>query len=117
MDKNIKKDVSKKRIHNRVRSVVIGTAVRPRMSVFFSLKHSYVQLIDDENSKTLISANDKELKLNGKNIKIAEELGKLIAKKAKEIKIENVVFDRGSKKYHGKVKALADTARAEGLNF
>lgn len=117
MDKNIKKDISKKRIHNRVRSVVSGTAERPRMTVFFSLKHSYVQLIDDENSKTLVSASEKELKLTGKSVKIAEELGKLIAKKAKEAKIENIVFDRGSKKYHGKVKALADIARAEGLNF
>lgn len=117
MDINIKKDNLKRRIHNRVRSVVKGTQERPRMTVFFSLKHSYVQLIDDENSKTLLGVSDKELKLKGKNIEIAEQLGKSIAKKAKDAKIEKVVFDRGSKKYHGKVKALADAARAEGLNF
>jgi large subunit ribosomal protein L18 len=117
MDKNKKANILKARRHNRVRSVVKGTAERPRLSVNFSLKHSYAQIIDDENRVTLVGASDKELKANGKNIKIAEELGKLIAKKAKDIKIETVVFDRGSRQYHGKVKALADSARAEGLKF
>lgn len=117
MDKNKKISILKARRHNRVRSIVSGTANRPRLSVNFSLKHSYVQVIDDENGVTLVSASDKELKGVGKNIKIAEELGKLIAKKIKDINIEEVVFDRGSRKYHGKVKALADSARAEGLKF
>lgn len=117
MDKNKRINILKARRHNRVRAVVKGTAQRPRLSVNFSLQHAYAQIIDDENSVTLISASDKELKGSGKNIKIAEELGKLIAKKAKDNKIEEVVFDRGSRKYHGKVKALADAARAEGLKF
>lgn len=117
MDKNIKKTNLRRSIHNRVRSIVKGTKERPRLSVFFSLKHSYAQIIDDENNVTLFSVSDKELKDNGKNIKIAEELGKLIAKKAKDNNITSVVFDRGFKKYHGKVKALADSARNEGLNF
>ena len=117
MDKNKKVDSLKERRHNRVRSIVTGTATRPRLSVYFSLKHSYVQLIDDQNAKTLVSASDKELKSKGKNIKVAEELGKLIAQKAKEKNIIKIVFDRGSKKYHGKVKTLADTAREGGLEF
>ncbi len=117
MDKNKKINILKARRHNRVRSVVKGTAQRPRLSVYFSLKHSYAQVIDDEKKMTLVSASDKELKGSGKNIKMAEELGKLIAKKIKDIKIEEVVFDRGSRQYHGKVKALADSARAEGLKF
>ena len=117
MDKNKKTNILKARRHNRVRSIVKGTAQRPRLSVYFSLKHSYAQVIDDEKKVTLVSASDKELKGTGKNIKMAEELGKLIAKKIKDIKIEEVVFDRGSRQYHGKVKALADSARAEGLKF
>ncbi len=117
MNKNKKTNILKARRHNRVRSVVNGTSERPRLSVYFSLKHSYAQIIDDEKRTTLVSASDKELKGSGKNIKIAEELGKLIAKKAKDNKIEEVVFDRGSRQYHGKVKALADSARAEGLKF
>jgi len=117
MNKNKKINFLKARRHNRVRSVIKGTAQRPRLSVNFSLKHSYAQIINDEEAKTLVSASDKELKGSGKNIKIAEELGKLIAQKAKDQKIEQVVFDRGSRKYHGKVKALADGARAEGLKF
>lgn len=117
MDKNKKVDILKERRHNRVRSIVSGTGDRPRLSIYFSLKHSYAQLIDDKSGITIVSASDKELKSKGKNIKIAEELGKLIAKKAKEKNIIKIVFDRGSKKYHGKIKTLADTARAEGLEF
>ena len=117
MNKNkLKKDLRIRR-HKRVRSIIKGDSKRPRLSVYFSLKHSYAQIINDEEAKTLVGASDKELKGSGKNIKIAEELGKLIAQKAKDQKIEQVVFDRGSRKYHGKVKALADGARAEGLKF
>ena len=117
MDKNKKLNILKRRRHNRVRSIIKGTAKRPRLSVYFSLKHSYAQLINDDKGVTLLSVSDKELKSKGKNIKVAEELGKLIAKKAKDKKISKAVFDRGFRKYHGRVKALADSARAEGLKF
>ncbi len=117
MNKNKKINILKDRRHKRVRSVVKGITHKPRLSVHFSLKHSYAQIIDDVQRITLISASDKELKANGKNIKIAEELGKLIAKKAQDKQIKEVVFDRGSRQYHGKVKALADSARAGGLQF
>ena len=117
MDKNKKLNVLKKRRHDRVRSVVKGTKKRPRLSIYFSLKHCYAQLIDDEKGITLISASDKELKRIGKNTKVAEELGKLIAKKAKDKKINQVVFDRGFRRYHGKIKVLAERAREEGLKF
>ncbi len=117
MNKNKKKIELRTRRHNRVRSIVQGTKNRPRLNVFFSLKHAFVQLIDDENSKTLVSASDKELKVKGKNIKVAEELGKLIATIAKDQKIKKVVFDKNHYKYHGRVKALAESARKEGLIF
>ncbi|HNZ86298.1 MAG TPA: 50S ribosomal protein L18 [bacterium] len=117
MDKNKKIDLLKLKRHKRVRAIIKGDAKRPRLSVRFSLNHSYIQLIDDEKGVTIVSATDKELKSKGKNTKIAEELGKLIAEKALAKKITKVVFDRGSKKYHGKVKALADSARSNGLEF
>jgi len=117
MNKNkLKKDLRIRR-HKRVRSIIKGDSKRPRLSVYFSLKHSYAQLIDDTKGKTLISVSDKELKKQGKNVKIAEELGKLIAKKAIDKKIKEVVFDRGYRRYHGKIKSLADSAREEGLKF
>ncbi len=117
MDKNKLKNSTKERKTNRVRKTIKSSSKRPRLSVFFSLLHSYAQIIDDSKGVTMVSASDKELKNKGKNIEIAKELGKLIATKAKEKKIETVVFDRGFKKYHGKVKALADGAREEGLKF
>lgn len=96
-----------------------GTAQRPRLSVFRSLKHIYCQLIDDERSKTLASASDLELKdiqVKGK-VKKAYLVGKLIAEKAKKLGIERIVFDRSGYKYHGRVKALANGAREGGLKF
>ncbi|HNV97178.1 MAG TPA: 50S ribosomal protein L18 [bacterium] len=117
MDKNKKIDLLKSRRHKRVRAIIKGTAERPRLSVCFSLNHTYAQLIDDVKGVTIVSASDKELKTKGKNIKVAEEIGKLIAEKALTKKITKVVFDRGSRKYHGKVKALADCARTNGLEF
>ncbi len=117
MDKNKVKNNLRERRVNRVRTVVRGTSLRPRLSVFFSLSHSYAQIIDDSKGSTILSVSDKDIKKSGKSIEIAIELGKLIAQKAKEKNIETIVFDRGYKKYHGKVKALADSARAEGLKF
>lgn len=97
----------------------MGTSLKPRLSVFRSLGHIYAQLIDDDKAKTLGMASDLELKLNKKMTKAlkAAEVGKLIAKIAKEKKITNVVFDRGCFKYHGRVKALAEEARKAGLKF
>jgi large subunit ribosomal protein L18 len=98
---------------------VFGTKEKPRLCVFRSLRHIYAQIIDDTEGKTLVSASDLELKKkNGlKKVEIAREVGKLIAKKAIERKIERVAFDRSGYKYHGRVKALAEGAREGGLKF
>lgn len=101
----------------RVRSVLVGSAARPRMSVFRSLKHISVQLIDDANSKTLVAAHDHEVKVKGTKSDVAKAVGELAAKKALEKKIETVIFDRGPYQYHGRVKAVADGAREAGLKF
>lgn len=103
----------------RVRSKVLGTESRPRLCVYKSLTNIYAQLIDDEAKTTLCSAStlDKEVKTKASNVKSAEEVGTLIAKRAKEKKITEVVFDRNGYVYHGKVKALAEAAREAGLKF
>lgn len=108
-----------KRIHRkrRITAKISGTAKRPRLSVFRSLKNIYIQLIDDTKGKTLVSARLSEIKKVKNDASGAKELGELIAKKCKEVKISEVVFDRGGYKYHGKVKALADGAREGGLKF
>jgi len=111
----LEKKVKKLRRHRRVRAKVKGTADIPRLCVFRSIKHIYAQLIDDDKGKTLISADDTGLK--GTKVEIAKEVGKLIAQKASEKKIEKVVFDRGGYKYHGRVKSLAEGAREAGLKF
>ncbi|MEA3449881.1 MAG: 50S ribosomal protein L18 [Patescibacteria group bacterium] len=118
MDKNKKKLNSRIRRHNRVRAKISGTGVRPRLSVFKSNSSIYLQLIDDRNGKTLVSANVKEVRKKDLNkTEQAAELGKLIAEKAKKEKIDVVVFDKGPYKYHGRVKAVADAARESGLKF
>ncbi|MDD3711289.1 MAG: 50S ribosomal protein L18 [Patescibacteria group bacterium] len=106
------------RRHVKIRSIISGTKKRPRLSVFRSNRGMFVQLIDDSAGKTLISANVKELKgSKDKKIEVAFNLGKLLAEKAKEKKISQVVFDRGGYKYHGRVKAVAEGAREGGLIF
>jgi large subunit ribosomal protein L18 len=113
----IKRQIKTRR-KGRVRSKIAGTAEQPRLSVFKSLSHINVQLIDDSKGVTLVSATDQELKVGKKTkAELSFEVGKLIAKKALEKKIEQVVFDRGSSKYHGRVKAVADGAREGGLKF
>ena len=128
----LEKQEKRHRRHKRVRAKIYGTAKMPRLCVFRSAKHIYVQLIDDEKGKTLSIASDLEIKktkttkkekskkndktLVGKAAK-AHEVGKLIAKKALEKKIEKVMFDRGGYKYHGRVKAVAEGAREGGLKF
>lgn len=101
----------------RVRSRTKGTAEQPRLTVKRSLKHLYAQLIDDTVGKTLAAVSDSEIKEKGTKLEIAKEVGKLLASRAKEKKIELVVFDRGGYRYHGLVAALADGAREGGLNF
>jgi len=120
MQKNLqKRKITRKRRSFRVRKKLRGTETKPRMSVNKSNKHLFVQLIDDENSKTIaaIGTNSKEFKNEKKSKKAAELIGKKIAQSAKAKKIEHVIFDRGIYKYHGLLAHLADAARSEGLKF
>ncbi len=105
--------------HKKIRSKIYGTQDRPRLFVFRSNQHIYAQLIDDDKAKILVSTSDKELKTQKgvKKLELSKEVGKLIAKKAIENKIEKVVFDRGGFIFHGRIKALADGAREGGLKF
>ena len=109
----------RERRHIRVRTKVSGTAERPRLCVYRSNANLYVQVIDDVAGKTLVSAStlDKEVKTKYANKEAAKEVGALIAKRALEKNIKDVVFDRGGYIYHGVVKELADAARNGGLNF
>lgn len=116
LDKNA---VRQKR-HARVRAKLSGTESRPRLNVYRSNKHIYAQLIDDVNGVTLASAStmDKDFGLEGtSNIEAAKKVGEIIAKRAVEKGFASVVFDRGGYLYHGRVKALADAARENGLEF
>jgi len=102
---------------NRIRAKISGTKNRPRASIFRSNKHIYVQLIDDVNAKTILSASDVEMDNHGKNVKMSEEIGRLLADKCKKSNIKEIVFDRNGKKYHGRIEALAKSARNSGLKF
>jgi large subunit ribosomal protein L18 len=119
--KSTRKEALKAR-HNRVRRKVSGTSERPRLAVFRSNQHIYAQLIDDIGQQTLAAASTVEPDVKGKvesgaTCAASEEVGKLIAQRAIKKGIESVVFDRGGNLYHGRVKALADAARAAGLEF
>ena len=107
------------RRHKRIRAKVKGSATCPRLSVFRSNQHIYVQLIDDNKGQTLASFSDLKIKRKKglTKIAIAKQIGNSVAKKALEKKIKKVVFDRGGYKYHGQVKAVAEGAREEGLKF
>jgi large subunit ribosomal protein L18 len=120
--RKLSKDARRQRLHRRVRVKVSGTAERPRLSVYRSVGHIYVQVIDDRGGRTIASASslDKETKKGlkgGGNIASAKTIGKTIAERAKAAGVVKVVFDRGGYKYHGRVKALADAAREAGLQF
>lgn len=117
MSRLVKKAKDSKRRANRVRSVVRGTSARPRLSVFISQQHVSAQIIDDSSQKTLVSASTVGQKTNGSMTDRATLVGAEIAKQAKAKKIKKVAFDRGSRLYHGRVKALAEAARTEGLEF
>ena len=113
---------ARQRRHERVRKRVSGTAAKPRLSVYKSLSHIYVQLIDDTDGKTLAAASsaEKDVKADVKhcgNVAAAKKVGVNIAQRALSKNIKTVVFDRGGYQYHGCIKALADAAREQGLNF
>ncbi|TSC64889.1 MAG: 50S ribosomal protein L18 [Candidatus Doudnabacteria bacterium Gr01-1014_77] len=105
------------RRHKRVRARMSGDAKRPRLVVFRANQHIYAQIIDDASQKTIVASSSLELKTKGKKADQSAEVGTSIAKKALAKDISEVVFDRGGFKYHGRVKALADAARAAGLKF
>jgi len=119
MIRKIEKKAIRSRIHKRIRRKLRGTTERPRLAVFRSVAHIYAQVIDDSEGKTLVSASsvDKSAKTNGGNLAAAKAIGKAVAERAKEKGITKVVFDRGGYLYHGRIKALADAARAAGLEF
>lgn len=115
---NSKKQQLYKRRKARVRAKVSGTSERPRLCVSRSLLHLFVQVIDDVNGKTLLSAHSKEIDSKGKTrTQVASELGQLFAERAQKADIRSVVFDRGGRAYHGRVKAFAEGARSAGLTF
>lgn len=118
----LEKNILRKIRHKRVRKKVFGTKDKPRLCVFRSLRHTYVQIVNDEDNKTLLTAStlDKDIRDKIKvydNTQAAELVGKLVAKKCKEAGVKKVVFDRGGYIYHGRIKTLADTVRKEGLEF
>ena len=116
---SLTKSERRQRIQYRVRKIVSGTAARPRLSVFRSNKEIYTQLIDDVNGVTLLAASskDKGVDTKGTNIEVATAVGKLVAEKALKSGIDTVTFDRGGYLYHGRIKSLAEGARAAGLKF
>jgi large subunit ribosomal protein L18 len=115
------KNEIRQRVHDRIRKKMVGTPERPRLSVYRSLNHIYVQIIDDLNGRTLVATSTnigkKDGRKTGGNVVSAKDVGKAIADAAKAKGITKVVFDRGGYIYHGRVKALAEAARAAGLQF
>ncbi|NBU80403.1 MAG: 50S ribosomal protein L18 [Flavobacteriaceae bacterium] len=116
---SLTKSERRQRIKYRIRKIVSGTAARPRLSVFRSNKEIYTQLIDDVNGVTLLAASskDKGADTKGTSIEVAAAVGKLVAEKALKAGITEVAFDRGGYLYHGRIKSLAEGARAAGLKF
>jgi large subunit ribosomal protein L18 len=117
----ITKNEKRGHVHDRIRKKMQGTADRPRLNVYRSLNHIYVQVIDDLHGKTLVSASTaegkKEQRRTGGNVASAKAIGKIVAERAKAKGVTQVVFDRGGYIYHGRVKAVADAAREAGLKF
>jgi len=122
MQSEVNRNEARRRIRYRIRHTVAGNARRPRLAVFRSLKHIYVQAIDDESGRTLAAASSQDASLRGTlksggTVEAAKQVGGLIAQRLKDAGVETVVFDRGGVLYHGRVKALADAAREAGLKF
>lgn len=116
------KEAGRARRHKRIRMRLSGTAERPRLNVFRSEQHIYAQVIDDVAQRTLVSASTVEQAVreqvpHGNTVAAAQEIGKLVAQRARELGVTRVVFDRGGYLYHGRVQALADAAREAGLEF
>ena len=115
---SLSKPERRQRIRFRIRKTISGTATNPRLSVFRSNKEIYAQLIDDVNGVTLLAASSREKEIGtGTNVEVATAVGKLVAEKALKAGIETVTFDRGGYLYHGRIKSLAEGARAAGLKF
>ena len=115
---SLTKSDRRQRIRFRIRKSISGTTANPRLSVFRSNKEIYAQLIDDVNGVTLLAASSREKEIgNGTNVEVAIAVGKLVAEKALKAGIEVVTFDRGGYLYHGRIKSLAEGARAAGLKF
>lgn len=121
MLKKESRDIARKRRHFRVRKKIFGTSEVPRLTVHKSLKNIYAQLIDDEEGITLVSASTQDKAFEGEklgcNVESAKKVGELIAKRALDKGIKEVVFDRSGYRYHGRIKALAEAAREAGLDF
>ena len=120
MIKKVSRNEMRVERHKRIRKDISGTSERPRLNVFRSNANITAQISDDEKGLTLVSASTREKELNiknGGNVEAAKLIGAEIAKRAKKAKIEKVVFDRGGYLYHGRVKALAEAARENGLEF
>ena len=121
MLRQISKNQTRNRVHDRIRKKVMGTSERPRLNVYRSLNHIYVQVVDDLAGVTIVSANSAEGKKGerrtGGNVAAARQVGKAIAERAKQKGIVKVVFDRGGYIYHGRVMGVADAAREAGLQF
>ena len=112
------RDEARQKRHRRLRSRISGTADRPRLAVYRSLNQIYAQVIDDRSGRTLAAASSLEAKdSKAKKAEAAKAVGEKIAEKAKAAGIQEVIFDRGGYRYHGRVKALADAARSNGLRF
>jgi large subunit ribosomal protein L18 len=116
---SLKKDEARARRKKRIRKKVLGTAERPRFTVFRSLKHIYAQLVDDLTGKTIVSVSSalKDFTGSGGNVDGAKKVGSLLGEKAVQSGIKKVVFDRNGYLYHGRVRALAEAAREKGLSF
>jgi large subunit ribosomal protein L18 len=115
---SLTKSDRRQRIRYRIRKTISGTATNPRLSVFRSNKEIYAQLIDDVNGKTILSASSREKGVSkGTNVEVANAVGKLVGEKALKAGLDVVTFDRGGYLYHGRIKSLAEGARAAGLKF
>ena len=120
--RKLSRNAHRVRVHERIRRRILGTPERPRLCVHRSSAHIYAQVVDDRGGRTLVSASsiDKQMRAQlkgGGNVAAAKIVGKAIAERALAAKIEQVVFDRGGYKYHGRVQALANAAREAGLKF
>jgi len=118
----VSREITRRRIHDRIRRRVRGGAATPRLNVHRSTRHIYAQLVDDSRGHTLVAVSslDNEVRGNlkgGGNVAAAKGVGQVLAKRAKQLGVSRVVFDRGGYAYHGRIKALADAAREGGLQF